>query len=302
MGYATLNFLGMDNTTEKVVCYGHPGAYQNNTALETAALMNGGLNGNQMWNNPMMYLVWMWMMRWMNGNGYGNDGNMVNAEGLNFNSRALSQLQSTVDNNHNNDLVMQAIHGNAGAIHELAQTLNTDFNTMSQAVSGVKSAIEQVGGQIGFSAERVINAVNLGDQNIVQQLSNCCCQTKTAILEQGYQNQLATERQTNTLASQLASNHAADMLQDCQYQGALMSRIDQLANGITQGFAQAGYASQQNTQAIIQNQTANTQRILDQMCNNQTQILRDTIADKDRELQTQTIINQLRSNGCGCNA
>ena len=295
----------MDNTdkiTEKMFCYGHPGTYQsNNNALEAAALMNGGFGSNQMWNNPMMYLVWMWMMRWMNGNGYGF-GNEANAEGLNFNSRALSQLQNTVDNNHNNDLVMQAIHGNAGAIHELAQTLNTDFNTMSQAVCSVKSAIEQVGGQVGYSAERVINAANLGDLNIVQQLKDCCCQTQQNIIKMGYDNQLATERQTNTLASQMASNHAADMLQDCQYQGALTSRIDQLANGITQGFAQVGYAAQQNTQAIIQNQTANTQRILDQMCNNQTQILRDTIADKDRELQTQTIINQLRSNGCACNA
>lgn len=289
----------MDNTdriTEKVYCYGHPCSYQNNNALETAALMNGGFNGNQMWNNPMMYLVWMWMMRWMNGNGFGFD---ANAEGLNFNSRALSQLQNTVDNNHNNDLVMQAIHGNEGAIHELAQTLNTDFNTMSQAVCSVKSAIEQVAGQVGYSAERVINAANLGHQNIIQQLSNCCCQTKTAILEQGYQNQLATERQTNILGSQMASNHSADMLQDCQYHGALMSRIDQLANGVTQGFAQVGYAAQQNTQAIIQSQNANTQRILDQMCANTTQTLRDIVADKDREIQTQTIINRLR-NGCGC--
>ena len=286
-----------DKITEKVYCYGHPGAYQNNNALETAALMNGGLNGNQMWNNPMMYLVWMWVMRYMNG--YGND---ANAEGLNFNSRALSQLQSTVDNNHNNDLVMQAIQGNTGAIRELSSTLNTDFNTMAQAICGVKSAVENVAGQVGFNAERVINAANLGDLNIVQQLKDCCCQTQQNIIRMGYDNQLATERQTNSLASQMASNHAADMLQDCQYQGALMSRIDQLANGVTQGFAQVGYAAQQNTQAIIQNQTENTQRILDQMCNNQTQILRDTIADKDRELQTQTIINQLRSSGCVCSS
>ncbi len=288
-----------DKITEKVYCYGHPSGYQQNNALEMAAMMNGGLNGNQMWNNPMMYLVWMWMMRWMNGNGWGND---ANAEGLNFNSRALSQLQNTVDNNHNNDLVMQAIQGNAGAIHELAQTLNTNFSTMSQAICSVKSAIEQVGGQIGYSAERVINAANLGDLNIVQQLKDCCCTTQQNIIKMGYESQLATERQTNTLASQMASNHSADMLQDCQYHGDIVSKIDQLANGMTQGFAQVGYAAQQNTQAIIQNQTANTQRILDQMCANQTQILRDTIADKDRELQTQTIINQLRSNGCGCTA
>lgn len=33
----------------------------------------------QMWNNPMMYIVWMWMMRWMNGNENGD----------NYNSRAI---------------------------------------------------------------------------------------------------------------------------------------------------------------------------------------------------------------------
>ena len=44
----------------------------NNDNLATMAMMsNGGFGGN--WNNPFMYLVWMWMMRWMNGNGdWGN--------------------------------------------------------------------------------------------------------------------------------------------------------------------------------------------------------------------------------------
>ncbi len=284
-----------DKVTEKVYCYGHPNAYQNNSALETAALMNGGLNGNQMWNNPMMYLVWMWVMRYMNG-----CGNDANAEGLNFNSRAISQLQNTIDNNHNNDLVMQAVNGNIGAIRELSTTLNTDFNTISQAVCCVKSAIESVAGQVGYSAESVKNAIALGDANIIQAVQNTSCATQKAILEGNYQNQLATERQTGIVTSQMASQHAADMLQDCQYHGQLMSRIDQLANGVTQGFAQVGYAAQQNTQAIIQSQTANTQRIIDQMCANTTQALRDAVADKDRELQTQTIINRLRS-GCGCN-
>jgi hypothetical protein len=34
-----------------------------------------GFGGNGMWNNPFMYLVWLYMMRWMNGNGdWGNNG------------------------------------------------------------------------------------------------------------------------------------------------------------------------------------------------------------------------------------
>ncbi len=36
-----------------------------NQMLPWMAMMNGGMGGfgNGMWNNPFMYLVWMWMMR-----------------------------------------------------------------------------------------------------------------------------------------------------------------------------------------------------------------------------------------------
>ena len=30
---------------------------------------------NGMWNNPFMYLVWMWMMRWMNRGEWGDGDN-----------------------------------------------------------------------------------------------------------------------------------------------------------------------------------------------------------------------------------
>ena len=31
--------------------------------------------GNGMWNNQFMYLVWMWMMRWMNRGEWGDGDN-----------------------------------------------------------------------------------------------------------------------------------------------------------------------------------------------------------------------------------
>lgn len=256
---------------EKVYCCERP---QDNSAL-WAAISNKGRDGD-MWNNPMMYLVWMWVMRYMNGT-WGENG--FGAE--NFNSRAISQLQSTVDNNHNNDLAMAAIKGNASAIAELASAMNVNFNTMSQAICGIKSAIEQVGGQVGFSAERVINAVNMGDCNVIQALKDCCCNTQKAILEMGYQNQLQIK----------------------DLQNALMGRIDGISTGIQTGFAQVGYANAQAKAEIMQHSDANTQRILDVMCQNQTQALRDLLAQKDRELQSQSIVNQLRGTfnpSCSC--
>jgi hypothetical protein len=47
-----------------------------NNDLATMALLgggNGGFGGNGLWNNPFMYLVWMWMMRWMNNGDWGNN-------------------------------------------------------------------------------------------------------------------------------------------------------------------------------------------------------------------------------------
>jgi len=289
-----------ETNTEHIVC--HDGGCN---AATMAALMNNKQSDTAMWaslmnnsnswnNNPFIWLVFL---AWMNGGMFGNRGN---AEAENFNSRQIAALQDSVNTNHNNDMALQAINGNREALGQLAQTFNCDINQIQQAVCGVKSAIEQVGGAVGYTGESVKNAIALGDANIMQQMQQCCCQTKTAIIEQGYQGQLATERQTNVLGSQMAANHSADQLQSCQNQGALVSRIDQLANGIQTGFAQVGFQSQQNTQAIINNATANTQRILDQMCANTTQQLRDSIAEKDRQLQTANIISGLKANGCNC--
>jgi len=276
--------------TEKVVCHDLY-TQQDNTAMWAM------MNNNNWQNNPFMYLIWLAFFGGGNGFGWGNRTDVAQNADL---SRQVAALQDSVNTNHNNDIALQAINGNTAAISQLAQTLNTDFNTMSTAVCSVKSAIEQVGGQVGYSAESVKNAIALGDSNIIQQMQNCCCQQKQLIQQMGYENQLATERQTNVLSSQMAAQHSADQLQDCQNHGTLMARIDQLANGIQSGFAQVGYAAQQNTQAIINNATANTQRILDQMCANTTQALRDTIAEKDRQLQTANIIAGLKASGCNC--
>lgn len=48
-----------------------------NNDIATLALLggNGGFGGNGMWNNPFVYLIWIYMMRWMNGGDWGNNGN-----------------------------------------------------------------------------------------------------------------------------------------------------------------------------------------------------------------------------------
>lgn len=49
----------------------------------------------------------------------------------------------------------------------------------------------------------VMNAINLGNLNLIQQLKDCCCQNQRQVIEMGYQNQIQTINQTNDLQTAL---------------------------------------------------------------------------------------------------
>lgn len=283
----------MADETKIMYCCDRP--QQDNSAMWASLMNNSGWN-----NNPFFYLIFLMMFR--NG-AWGN-------EGENFNSRQISALQDTVNSNHNNTIAIEAIKGNATAIGQLAQTLNSDFNTVSTAICGVKSAIERVSGEVGFSAERVINAINLGDANLMSKMQDCCCQQKQLILEQGYQSQLATERQTGILGSKIDGNFASLQLQNCKDNGSVLERIGQLANGITQGFSASAYESARlarDTQDVMKYESqrqidamnAGFKSIEDKMCQSEINSLRAQIEEKDRRLMVQDIISQVKA-GCGC--
>lgn len=70
---------------------------------------------------------------------------------------------------------------------------------------------------------------------------SCCCENRLGTQKAGYENIISNLEQTNDLKS----------------------RIDQLANGITQGFSATAYAAAQQTCELKTNQDHNTQRIVD---------------------------------------
>lgn len=245
--FYTNQFKLSNNMEEKIYCFDRPcygsdnaalvaALTNNNRGIETAALMNGGFGGaNAMWNNPMMYLVWLAVL----GNGgFGFGGNRGGS--IELNGR-FDAIQSQIDTNHNNDIAMQAIQGNHNAIHELAGILNTSFANVSSGICDVRSAIKEVGGQVGFSAERVINAANVGDMNIITAIKDCCCQTQQNIIKMGYENQINNLNQTNTI----------------------QSGFDRTNTGLERGFSSVAYETQRQTCDIINSGKDNTQRIID---------------------------------------
>lgn len=225
----------------------------NNNDLATMAMMsNGGMNA---WaNNPFAYIIWIYAMSMMNGGMWGNN-NSADTQ------RQLQMLQNQITDNHSSDLLMQAISGNNAALQDFATRTGSDINMLSQAISGVRYAISEVGNQLGFSSERVINAVNLGDSGVIQALKDCCCNTQKSILEMGYQNQLNNERQTQQLTNSIAS----------------------VGNTVERGFTNLGFQNQTQT-CDLQNtirdiNTANTAKIIDKLDSMQTKALQDKIDD-----------------------
>ena len=92
--------------------------------------------------------------------------------------------------------MLQAIGGNATAISQLASTLHCDVNQIQSTLCSISNAV-------GLSGQQIINAVQSGDASIAAQMASCCCDVKTAITAQGYENRLATQEQTATLAGKI---------------------------------------------------------------------------------------------------
>ena len=292
-----------DKITEKVYCYDHPSAYNNNEAaliaamcnkqntdpMAMAAMMNGGMSMNNWMNNPFAYIMFLALFR--NGfGGWGNgDGNA--AQGIETQAQ-LNAIRTQLQDNQNSHLLMDAIKGNEFALSQLAQNLQVDFNTLQKCCCDVQSAIQQVAGQVGFSAERVINAVNMGDCNVIQAIKDCCCQTQQLVQRMGYENQLA---QKDTISAMQKGF--------CDLGFGMQAGFDRTNTGLERGFSQVGYETQKQTCDIITAGNANTQRIIDTLNNhwndeNQRKI-QDLKFELSQERQNNLLLSRLGGN-CGC--
>ena len=152
-----------------------------------AAMNNGGgFGGGQ---NGMFMMLFLLLLLGRNGlNGLGGDA-------------------ATVANNE--QLLMNAINGNNSAIRDLASATNTSIQQVQAALAGLNTQLATIGGQIGMSTQQVINSIQMGNSTLASQLAACCCEVKTSILNQGYENRLAELNQTNALTATMNVNNRA---------------------------------------------------------------------------------------------
>lgn len=146
---------------------------------------------------------------------------------------------------------------------------NQNTNTLQGMIGGNHDFLHgmQNAMNMGFAGTNAaINQASmtnmLGQKDAQAQMASCCCDLKSNLLSQ-----------TNQLQSQIA----------------------QLANGVQTGFAQVGFLTQQQTNELNNNANANTQRIIDKMCADTTQNLRDRVFEMSQQAQTASIVSQLKT-------
>jgi hypothetical protein len=160
-----------------------------------------GKNGNNGFGGDGSWLLWVISLfflfplmgrgGWGNGFGGGNEGGCPSGAGL----------ANLINNDNGRELLMSAIQGNGQAINNLATNLNCSVGQIQQAINGVSAKVAEVGCQVGLSSQQIINAIQAGNASIASQMAQCCCDVKTAIERQGYENRLATINQTDDLKS-----------------------------------------------------------------------------------------------------
>lgn len=214
---------------------------------------NNGFGGEGGW---FMWVIFLFFLMGWGGNGWGGFGG---------GNRGISGLENFINNDAGRELLMSAIQGNGNAIGQLATTLNCDVNAIQTALNGLQTQLCNIGSQVGMSSQQIINAIQAGNCNIAQQLASCCCDLKSTIINQGYENRLATINQTDEIKTNCNSNFTT-----------LGAKIDAQTQIIQNGFCDLEKREmQREIQALRDERNAYQMSALTQQ-------------------QTQNLVNQLR--------
>ena len=256
-------------------------ANRDNNPLAMAAMMRDRDDAD-MGNNPFAYMMMMGVMKWMYGDNWNNRDNAGDVQRAEIQSQ-IESLRNQMADNQNSNLLMGAIQGNGNDLKMLASNLNCDFNALQNSICGIQAGIQQLGGQVGFSAERVINAISQGDLQMTIALKDCCCQTQQNIIKMGYDNQLGQKDIVN------------QMQQGFSYTNT----------GIERAASNLGFQMQQDKCDVIRAGENNTQRIIDTLTGHWSQEQANEIQDlkfKNSQLQQNIYLANLMNGGCGCGA
>ena len=154
---------------------------------------------------------------------------------------------------------------------DIMNNTNNGFDTLhlSNQIEGVRDGVAGLSNQICNSTASVNSNISNGFYN--SEIS--ACNRQMANMNQSFNNQIATLQGFNNLGSRLDDCCCENRLGIANLTSTVLSENcadrEALSNGIRD---------------LITNQTANTQRILDQLCNDKIDAKNEKIADLQREI------------------
>ena len=169
------------------------------------AMNNGGFgNGLGGWGGGILgFLLGLFF-----GNGWGGFGGFGN--GFGGGNSGAGFLSNQMNNDSGRELLMNAINSNGeasrSAVQNLAASLGQDFNLVNSAVQTISTALSSLALQQAVSVPQIINSIQSGNAALASQLCQCCCENRLLTTQQGYESQIRTLEQTNTLGAQADRN------------------------------------------------------------------------------------------------
>lgn len=159
---------------------------------------------------------------WSNG-GFGGGG-FGGGAGAGF-------ISNQLNNDSGRELIMNAINSNGEAsrtaIQNLATMLGQDYSTVNAAIQNVQSSLSTIAANQGMSTLQVVNAIQAGNSALGAQLAQCCCENRLTATQQGYEAQIRTLEQTNTLATGANANTQSILAKlDSMQTQALQDKLD----------------------------------------------------------------------------
>ena len=146
--------------------------------LDLATFINsacGRGSGGSGWGDGEGGFLWILLVLLLGGGAWGNGwggGGRGGATGGAAESVDRAVAQARADG-LSDQVVIDAVHGNATAISQLATTLNCDVNAIQTVLCGMDKSIMQVGNQVGLTSTQIINAIQAGNCQITQAIADC---------------------------------------------------------------------------------------------------------------------------------
>ncbi len=116
------------------------------------------------------------------------------------------------------------------AIQGNGNAINQIASSLNCNAQQVQAALNNIQNSVGLTGTQIINAIQSGNNSIITQIADCCCKTQNAITQMGYENQLAVCNQTNTLVNTANNNTLALRDGATANTNAILSKLGEMQN------------------------------------------------------------------------